>query len=169
MLSLVFQLAFEDKDVQAVIAQSSERELRSSTNYVSNLLKTLLSNAGHSYIVLDGLDEMGVVERKILLQELTALDKCQETKILISSRKEDDFAKILDTKSTIIRVDKRNSVNIQSYVNQRTKDWMREVGFNKQAETRIRNLLAPLAANAAGKSFSVGQLLQQGDHWELTV
>lgn len=148
--SLLFQLAFDAKDVQSVLVQSNERDLLGSTKYVSGLLKKLLNGVGPTYIVLDGLDEMDAIECRILLQELTNLGDCPETKILVSSRPEDDISKILETKTTGIRVDQRNSGSIQSYVNQRIRDWMHNGDFDQEAREQIQQLLAPLGANAKG-------------------
>ncbi|KAK4180618.1 hypothetical protein QBC36DRAFT_297422 [Triangularia setosa] len=100
--SLLFQLAFDVKDAQSLLVESNERELLGSTRYVLGLLRALLGTptAGLTYIILDGLDEMEVVERGILLQQLTDLENCPELKILISSRREDGIASILGTKAT---------------------------------------------------------------------
>jgi hypothetical protein len=151
--SLLFQLAFDVKDAQSVLVESNERELIGSTRYVLELLKTLLDTPAvrPTYIILDGLDEMEVVERGILLQQLTDLESCPGIKILISSRPEDDIASILDAKATKIRVDKRNSGSIQSYVNQRTQDWIRTANFKQEIRKRVEHLLAPVTANANGK------------------
>jgi hypothetical protein len=151
--SLLFQLAFDVKDAQSVLAESNERELLGSTRYVLGLLKTLLDSpaVGPTYIILDGLDEMEVVERGILLQQLADLDSCPGTKILISSRPEDDIASILDAKATKIRVDKRNSGSIQSYVNQRTRDWIRTANLDQEIRKKVETLLAPVIGNANGK------------------
>lgn len=151
--SLLFQLAFDVKDAQSVLVESNERELLGSTRYVLELLKTLLDTptVGPTYIILDGLDEMEAVERGILLQQLTDLESCPAVKILISSRLEDDIASILDAKATKIRVDKRNSGSIQSYVNQRTQDWIRTADFGQEIRKQVERLLAPVTENANGK------------------
>ncbi|KAK0714452.1 hypothetical protein B0T21DRAFT_375908 [Apiosordaria backusii] len=150
--SLLFQLAFDVKDAQSLLVESNERELLGSTRHVLGLLRTLLGTptAGPTYIILDGLDEMEVVERGILLQQLTDLESCPELKILISSRREDDIASILGAKATEIRVDKRNSDSIQSYINQRTQDWIRTANFEQEIRNRVERLLAPVAKKANG-------------------
>ncbi|KAK4244292.1 hypothetical protein C7999DRAFT_44010 [Corynascus novoguineensis] len=150
--SLLFQLAFDVKDAQSVLVESNERELLGSTRYILELLKTLLDTpaVGPTYIMLDGLDEMEAVERGILLQQLTGLDSCPGVKILISSRPEDDIANMLDGKATEIRVDKRNSGSIQSYVDQRTQDWIRTANFDQEIRKQVERLLAPVTENADG-------------------
>lgn len=151
--SLLFQLAFDAEDAQSVLVESNERELLGSTRYVRELLKTLLNTpgVGPTYIILDGLDEMEAVERGILLEQLADLESCPEVRTLISSRPEDDIASILDAKASKIRVDKRNSDSIQSYVNQRTRDWMRTANFDQEIRKQVEHLLKPLAEHANGK------------------
>jgi hypothetical protein len=143
-------LALEATDVQSVLVQSRERDLLGDTQYISKLLKTLLDSAGPTYIIIDGLDEMQDVERRILLEHLLNLKDCPKTKILLCSRPEDDIAKILESRATGISIEKQNSGSIQSYVNQRVRNWIRDGGFDQEGEKQIRLLLAPLAANAKG-------------------
>ncbi|KAL1857635.1 hypothetical protein Daus18300_010275 [Diaporthe australafricana] len=148
--SLVFQLAFDSKDAQIAIVHSDERNLSGSTTYVSGLLKALLKSIGPTYIILDGLDEMDAVERRILLQQLDELNDCTEVKILVSSRPEDDIGNTLAAKAVGIRVDKENSAGIQTYVNQRTHNWLNGEGFDQEARRQIKSLLLPLTGNANG-------------------
>ena len=136
--------------MQSVLVRSKERDLLGSTKYVSDMFKTVLNGVGPTYIVIDGLDEMDAVERGILLHQLLGLEDCLETKILVSSRPEDDIAKNLESRATGIRVDKRNSSSIQSYVAMRTEAWIHNGDFDEEAQEQIQLLLAPLAANAQG-------------------
>lgn len=148
--SLLFQLAFDSKDIQSVLVETDERDLVGSTRKVSELFKTVLKDAGPTYIILDGLDEMDQVERRILLEQLCKLDGCTEAKLLVSSRAEDDIGEVLKTKATSILVHKKNSASIQAYVNRRIQSWMDTTNFVQPARQQIRHLLAPLAANADG-------------------
>lgn len=154
--SLLFQLAFNFKDAQSVLVESNERELFSSTRYAGELLKSLLDApaVGPTYIILDGLDEMETVERGILLRQLADLQSCPGVRILISSRPEDDICSmLLDAKAGKIRVDKKNLDSIQSYINQRTRDWVRTANFDQGIRKQIECLLAPVAQHANGKTF----------------
>jgi hypothetical protein len=148
--SLLFQLASHAKDIQSVLVESNERDLVGSTSKISETFKTVLKDAGPTYIVLDGLDEMDGDERRILLEQLCGLDECIQTKVLISSRSEDDIGKLLDKKAASIHVHKKNSVSIQIYVNRRIQNWMDNASFVQPGREKIWHMLAPLAANAAG-------------------
>lgn len=148
--SLLFQLASETKDAKSLLVKSNERDLSGSTEHLSDLLKTLLDGTGPAYIIVDGLDEMDPAERGILLQKLSELSSYPEVRILVSSRPEDDIADLLQTKAVSIRVDKKNSISIHSYVTKRTTGWLQRGRFDQKTQRQIRNLLAPLASNACG-------------------
>ncbi|KAL2130484.1 hypothetical protein VTI74DRAFT_6338 [Chaetomium olivicolor] len=150
--SLLFQLASDVQDAQSVLARANERDLLGSTRYNSELLKTLLdtSSVGPTYLILDGLDEMEAVERGILLQQLISLEGCSNLKMLVSSRAEHDIAGLLKNRATGIRVDQRNSDSIQSYVKQRTENWIRDKNLDENVQEKVRPLLARLAAKSNG-------------------
>ncbi|KZL74295.1 NACHT domain protein [Colletotrichum tofieldiae] len=148
--SLIFQLASSNKDLQSVLIHSDERELATSTKCVSALFKTFLKAAGPTYLVLDGLDEIERSERTILLQLIVELKVFPEIKILITSRPEDDIAKVLDLQASGIRVDKCNSESLKSYIDQRTHAWMQDADFDQEAQCQIQSLLSPLIKRANG-------------------
>jgi len=140
----------ESKDVQSVLVQENERDVLGNTMHVSELFKKCLKSAGPTYIFLDGLDEMEAFERGLLLQQVTDLEGCSEAKVLISSRPEADISNALENRATAIRVEKRNSESIRTYVDQRARDWMKNGDFDQEAQEQIRALLAPVAATANG-------------------
>ncbi|KAJ2997236.1 hypothetical protein NUW58_g707 [Xylaria curta] len=148
--SLVFQLACQSKDAQEILVNSGARDVSSHAKDVSRLLKALLIESGPIFIIIDGLDEMELEERKILLQQLVDMDSCPETRVLFSSRPEDDIACILGTKAMSIYVDKRNSRSIEAYVRQRAQNWIENGNFDQQAQKEIQCLLSPIAARAEG-------------------
>lgn len=121
-----------------------------------SLLTTLIGCAGPVYIVVDGVDEIDDIERGRLLNRLLDLSKdCEETKILISSRPEEDITRILNSRSAIIRVDNRNAGSIQAFVTRRTQEWFLDRDFLPEARAEIEGLLAPLASNAKGMQLSI--------------
>ncbi|KAF7555032.1 hypothetical protein G7Z17_g2472 [Cylindrodendrum hubeiense] len=149
--SLIFQAAEDDRDFQSLLVESKERELQGNTGYVVGLLKTFLLTAGPTYIIIDGLDEMEEFERQILLHQLNELSKeCEDLRLLISSRAEDDIDRMLQHKATRIRVDIRNSGSIQAYVNRRCQDWVINHQLNPDTKSELLGLLSPLSAKANG-------------------
>jgi hypothetical protein len=115
------------------------------------LLTTLLITAGPVFIIIDGLDEMDEIERPRLLYCLLELsNSCEEAKILVSSRIEDDIHAVLHGKTVEIRVDSRNAGSIQAFINRRVKEWFLSREFLPGARTEIEDLLAPLSSKANG-------------------
>jgi NACHT domain len=150
--SLIFQAVVDNKNLETVLVESSERDLKSNTSHASDLLKSLLLSGGPTYIVVDGLDEIEESERQILLQKLeTVVKDCDELKILICSRAEEDITKALGKKAKSIRVDQRNLGSIQGYINTRSKEWMDNCNFDIETESEVLRLLSPLSAHAKGK------------------
>lgn len=133
--------------------QSKRRDLKSNTKFATEVLSTLLKCTGPTYIVIDGLDEIAELDRQILLLGLLGILKdVDETKLLISSRQEDDIARILKDNAQIIRADNRNAGSIQTFITSRTQSWFKNSHFDAEIESEIQGLLAPLAANAKGET-----------------
>lgn len=150
--SFVFQAAEDDIDLQAVLNDATERELRGNTGYVLDLFKTWLLGAGPTFCVIDGLDEMDRSERQILLQRLDELTKaCSELRLLICSQSEADISRVLERKAAGIQVNKRNSGSIQAYINTRSDNWISNRRFDSKLGLELRELLSPLSAKADGE------------------
>ncbi|KAL9074286.1 MAG: hypothetical protein Q9157_004451 [Trypethelium eluteriae] len=149
--SLIFQLASNHEDLQAVLTQSSHEDLKRNIDSATRLLTTLAACAGPVYFIIDGLDEVEEVERgRFLKQLLCALGSCKDAKILVSSRLEADLENILEETATKLRVDHRNAEGIKAYVDAHTRVWFRERKFLPEAEMEIKNLLAPLPSTSKG-------------------
>lgn len=150
--SFVFQAAEDDIDLQAVLNDATERELRGNTGYVLDLFKTWLLGAGPTFCVIDGLDEMDRSERQILLQRLDELtNACSELRLLICSQSEADISRVLERKAAGIQVNKRNSGSIQAYINTRSDNWISNRRFDSHLGLELRELLSPLSAKADGE------------------
>ncbi|OJJ99037.1 hypothetical protein ASPACDRAFT_79712 [Aspergillus aculeatus ATCC 16872] len=149
--SMLFQAADEEQDLQAVLLEAKERELRGSTLQVTELLKAFLRTADHTRIIIDGLDEIEEYERQVLLERLEDLVKgCPGVRILIGSRPEGDISRRLDGKAITINVHDRNAGSIQHYINHRARSWIDSLECLPATETEIGVLLSPLAAKAKG-------------------
>jgi hypothetical protein len=151
MHSLIFQLASDNEDLQAIICGSSRSNLRSSISATKDLLVALIRAAGTVYITIDGLDEIDGVERSSLLKNLLQLiNECDGAKVLISSRPEADITGMLKEKSTTLRVDDRNAGSIQRFITEHMQKWFKERDFLPEAQHEIERLLAPLASKSKG-------------------
>ncbi|KAK1765267.1 hypothetical protein QBC33DRAFT_496016, partial [Phialemonium atrogriseum] len=151
--TLLFQLASDDSDLQALLTDTNKRDLKSNVDVAKDLLTTALKCAGGTFMVIDGLDEVEEFERKQFLYSLLDVSKaCRDSglKICISSRAENDMVKILQSKATQIRVDRRNAVGIQTYVNSRFDQWMASTDFLAERQSEINALLSPISTKAKG-------------------
>lgn len=153
--SFIFQLLLENPDLQPILShefQSNFRKLSSDTTYVRGLLIKLLQIEGFTYVILDGLDEIEETERQFLLRALLEVHQdCEDMKLLISSRAEDDITRLLQNEIEPVRVDKKNAEDIRTYVQQRTNEWLASSGFDVETSTETRRLLVPLASKANGE------------------
>jgi hypothetical protein len=156
---LIFQLTSDDDDLQAIVCQSTSKELKRELKRAVELLTTLLTLAGPVFIVIDGFDEIDEIERARLLTRLLELSNCcDETKVLISSRIEDDIHAILSDKVVKIRIDDRNAGSIQAFVTRRVQEWFISRDFLPEARNEIQGLLAPLSSKANGTYLVFGML-----------
>lgn len=167
--SLLFQLVIGDKDFDKAVKknlratlfdkfQSDQRNLKSNTKAARQTLSELLKLAGPNYIVIDGLDEISEIERRTVLNELLEiLRDSTETKLLVSSRAEDDISKLLKKSGPrVIRVDDKNRGCIQAYVSAETQKWLGESEFEKDIRSEIMGLLlSSLPAKSKGPYVSL--------------
>ncbi|KAH8897761.1 hypothetical protein GQ53DRAFT_637687 [Thozetella sp. PMI_491] len=151
--SLIFQAAADNNTLQNIVVEFSEGELTNDGGKALELLKALLNGSTGTYIIIDGLDEIEESERRILLQRLDDLvNASSELKVLLSSRPEDDIAKVVGKKSKSLRVDQRNMGSIQRFVNYKTQEWIAHQDFDQSTESEVSALLSPLAARSNGKA-----------------
>lgn len=150
--SLLFQLASQHEDLQDVVCHLTKEQIKSNVTVAVDTLKAVLDCAGHVFLIIDGLDEIDVIERRVLLETLLHLShECHETRILISSRREEDIIEILNGSSEIIRVDGRNEGSIQAFVDYQLKQIFHSRRFPPQIQDEIKRSLAPLASKAKGR------------------
>lgn len=132
--------------------QPNSRKLSSDTTYVKGLLTKLLQITGFTYVIVDGLDEIEEAERRFLLRALLEVHRdCENMKLLISSRAEDDITRLLQKEIGLVRVDKKNVEDIRTYVQQRTNAWLASSGFDVETSVETTRLLVPLASKANGE------------------
>ncbi|PYI36155.1 NACHT domain protein [Aspergillus indologenus CBS 114.80] len=149
--SLIFQLGGRNEDMQDVLCHSTHDRIRSDVTVAVELLRDLLNCAGSAFLVVDGVDEIEELERGILLKQLLLLsEKCPETRVFISSRRESDIAAILEKIAESIRIDKRNEEGIQAFISQQLRQMFDSRDFPPEVQTQIRQSMAPLASKANG-------------------
>jgi hypothetical protein len=154
--TILFQLAEENDDIKVMVNASDLKELQGSTDYTRNIVVNALKVQGSTYIVIDGLDEIGELDRQILLLKLCAIAVDEpEVKLLVSSRNDHHINQILQSKAQTINVDGRNESCIQTYVRMRSRRWFQEAQFDQTAESEIRKLLMPIGNKAKGECHGI--------------
>jgi len=154
MHSLLFQLASHDANIQAMLTDSDRSDLQTNSKVAKELLADVLKYAGDTFVVIDGLDEVDEFQRvQFLTSLMEILDASADPKlkICISSRAEDDIARILEPRAVTIRIDKENTSAIFTYVNSRYEQWMGNSDFLDEGASEIKSLLQPVCAKAKGK------------------
>lgn len=150
--SLLFQLASQHEDLQDVLCHLTNEQIKSNITVAVDTLKTVLECAGPAFLIIDGLDEIEEIERGVLLKQLLRLShECHETRIFVSSRREEDITAILEARSEMIRVDGRNEESIQVFVDYQLKQIFQSSRFPPQIQDEIQRSLAPLASKAKGR------------------
>ncbi|KAJ6151093.1 NACHT nucleoside triphosphatase [Penicillium chermesinum] len=132
--------------------RSSQRDLKSNTKFARETLCSFLHCMGPVHVVIDGLDELPESQRATTLREiLNVLQDAPQTKILISSRMEDDISRIMrKTSHKALRVDDNNRGCIQSFVSITSQKWLDDSDFDENNRAEIMQLLTLLAAKAKG-------------------
>ena len=119
--------------------------------FAQDLLLTMLQLVEHPYMIVDGIDEIEYLERQCLLGLLLSLCKdCGNLKLLIGSRGEYDIVSLLRPKALTIRVDHKNSKDIEFYVNSQVDMWCSKLNFDGTTSLEIRTLLSSVALKAKG-------------------
>jgi hypothetical protein len=153
--SFVFQLLLENPDLQPILSddfQSNFRKLSSDTTYIRSLLTKLLKFGVITHVIVDGLDEIEDTERQFLLRALLEMNRdCEDMKLLISSRDEDDISRLLQNGVKPVRVDDKNVEDVTAYLQQRTDVWLASSGFDVETSAETRRLLVPPASKANGE------------------
>lgn len=125
--SLIFQVLFANPELQPVIVEIYKfnfPQISSSTEFAATLLSDLVKNSGPIFIILDGVDEILIIERRSLLRALVRLsEECENLRLLISCREERDIASIIGKGVPSIRVDRNNIRDIELYVNHEISQW----------------------------------------------
>ncbi|KAI0434477.1 NACHT domain protein [Xylaria sp. FL1042] len=149
--SLIFHMASRNKDLQTVICQSCSEECKKTLEGATDLLVTMLACTGLAFLIVDGLDEMGEVERcRLVAQMLRISESSHEVRLFISSRAEADLVSMLRKDATNLHIEQRNHQCIQAFVRQWTKSWFMERGFWPEEQAEIELGLESLASKSQG-------------------
>ena len=126
----------------------------SSLEFTTELFANLVKEAGPIFVVIDGVDEMAELERRLLLKALTGqLEACEDLKLLISSRRERSIAVVLGDDVPSARVDRKNITDIEAYIGKETENWLPELrsyGADDSMCSEAKLLLKSISQKAEG-------------------
>ena len=131
--------------------ENNYRKLKSSSEFIENLLNDLLRESRTTYLVIDGMDEVADVERSFLLKALMRLQKSQNLKILISSRAEYDINLFLASQCERIQVHESNAQDISEYVDYRTNSWLSGLEADPEIISELRRHAKDIALKSKGR------------------
>ncbi|KAF4995233.1 hypothetical protein FGRMN_5264 [Fusarium graminum] len=160
--SFIFQLARNNPALQDMVRQISRDTLEHNLAAAVDLFINLIEGAGHALVIIDGLDEIGELERIILLRQMLKITAdCDGARLLIASRLEDVIKGALEKRSKSIRVDALNTDSIHAYTKSRCQDWLRDRFFNREDCDEITALIGGIAQKAEGM-FLYAHLILRG-------
>ncbi|EUC39484.1 hypothetical protein COCMIDRAFT_10428 [Bipolaris oryzae ATCC 44560] len=150
--TFMIQLAIDNKILQPMVTlayRNNSRQLSSSVEFATNLIKQMLEMLPTTYFVVDGLDDILEVERRFLLEIMLQLHEEHENlKLLISGRPDHDIVRMLSPKVTPIRVEDGNGQEIQAYVQQRSDRWLSSLTITPEDRADISTLMGSIGKSA---------------------
>ncbi|KAJ8129744.1 hypothetical protein O1611_g3888 [Lasiodiplodia mahajangana] len=162
MHSLIFQAAKNNLNLMPLVygyvksdqqTMPNSNRFESDRDFVKGLLIEVLDNCTQAFIVVDGLDELEVTPRRLLLEALLQIiEESKTTRLLISSREERDIVKRLEGRAIFLRADHNNAEDIQLYADSELKNWLDELkdsGANNEM-LAIANKSAARIVKASG-------------------
>jgi hypothetical protein len=155
--SLIFQLLLDNRTLWPVMHEayiSKYRQIMSSLEFTKGLFSDLINDSGPTFIIIDGMDEITEIERRLLLKALSSLlETCENVKLLVSSRGERDISVLLGNRVPSVRVDHENTQDIEAYVRRETDKWLLQLqsdGADDHMCSEIRMLLKSITEKSKG-------------------
>lgn len=153
--SFMYQLVLDNKCLRPVLISAYNehyRQLNSSVPFAKDVFCKLIRHQPVTYIVVDGLDEITMLERTLLVKTLLQLQTDVTTlKVLFSSRAEDDLTRLLNAKADSVRVHDHNSPDLAHYVHQKAGEFVTEMGAGLEVASEVHRLMRIVAEKAGGK------------------
>lgn len=157
MRTFIFQLLLQNSHLLPYLNDMCESKPYSPLTLpeeLENVLEIMLGNIGVTYLIIDGLDEIELEERKMVLSALLSLlSKSDNLKIFLSSRSETDISDALKPViNDIYRVDigDNNRTDIASYVLEAGKEVLDRFGVDDAARKETQIILDQVALGAGG-------------------
>lgn len=131
--SLLFQVLETSTRARQIVyrAEEKSRGLCHDHNMVQEVLCDVILENGSTYIIIDGLDEIPEsVQDKLLKSLMAVVHTCDNTKLLLSSRKERKIGSMLSGKAIELRVDEKNKKEIETFVELEAESLIQQLSYN---------------------------------------
>ena len=153
--SFLFQLLQDHRQLRPVLInayESNYRQLQSSTKFVGELLRDVISAiVSVTFLVVDGLDEIDGTERQALLGILLELSNgCSNLRLWVSSRDETDISRLIRQKAEVVSVGDRNKHDIKLYVDAMSEKLLSEIDIDPPTALEIGGLIQDIPQKAGG-------------------
>ena len=153
--SLLYQLCRSNPSlIPAVNKEHDARYSRSlHSNICDNLLEKFICSSEPVYIIVDGLDECEMIERKQLLRTILHLSKtCSNLHVLVASRKEVDIQQALKSNCETLLAEEKNRADIKRFVISEINSLWRKIKPIANAEPLAGEFLKAVAHNIVNQS-----------------
>lgn len=138
------------------LARQCQSQPLQSSSQLEDLLEVFLESVDRIFLVIDGLDEIGIEERNTLLSSILTLHgKSDNLRVLISSRNEADIADELSSYASL-GIGNSNDGDIAAYTDFHGKEIIRKLcsgPHGRLAERTINTVLEKAKKKAKGKPF----------------
>lgn len=156
MRTFVFQLLSQNPQLLPYLKDISKLKFHppTSAEELENILETMLGNVGVTYLVIDGLDEIELEERSLVLTALLSLlSKVDNLKVFLGSRSEVDISAAL--KFAIreiyqVTIGDKNKSDIVTYVAEAGKEVLVKFKIDESSRGEIQEILDRVAHGAKG-------------------
>lgn len=156
MRTFVFQLLSQNSQLLPYLKDLSKLKLYppTSAEELENILEAMLGNVGVTYLVIDGLDEIELGERNLVLTALLSLlSKVDSLKIFLSSRSEVDISaafKFAICEIYQVTIGDKNRSDIVTYVAEAGKEVLVKFKIDESSRVEIQAILDRVAHDAKG-------------------
>lgn len=156
MRTFIFQLLFQNPQLLPHLKDIWKSKYYPPTSHeeLENILEVMLGNISVTYLILDGLDEIELEERRMVLTVLLSLlSKADNFKIFLSSRLEVDISVALRSVTCDfyeVNIGKKNTADIATFVSEAGKEVVGKFMLDDTSRREIQGILDRVAHDAKG-------------------
>ena len=159
--SLLYQLCRANSSLIPAVNDGHDARFSRSlhSNICDSLLEEFIWSSEPVYIIVDGLDECEMIERKQLLKTILHLSKtCSNLHVLVASRKEVDIREALKENCETLLVEEKNRSDIKRFVTSEINSLWRKIRHIASAEPMAGEFLKTVAHNIVNQSEGTGPI-----------